>query len=212
MCQLLKRPVILTVRSFELFQIEPGAQCSSVYVQRSAEEVFPLLRIVLGLIGIVHHVFRTDRHAIVRIGLLMLDWIKIVHVAFFILISPCHKSKKGIIFHDPLSDLHGVLHTAIAERIDIITGCGNADHQLVRISLASFLETVVLSWLFICSHFIRNAEIAVEGILTVRIRWHCLNLKRSVRCSIFLPELVLDRMLDSVVLDLEHRSDLLILQ
>ena len=92
----------------------------------------------------------------------MLDRIRVIDIAFFILISSCDKCKKGVVFDDTGSNLSGIFYSSVSEAVGIVAGSCYAYHQLVPVGLHGLLEPVVLSSLFVCCYLVSNGKIAVE--------------------------------------------------
>ena len=113
-------------------------------VERPGKEILSLSRIVLGLQRIVHDVLRPDRHSIVRIRFLVLYRVCVIYIPSIVLIRSGHETEKGIILDDPLRHLYGIFHSVMTKTVDIVPGCGDADHQLICVGLHSLFESVVL--------------------------------------------------------------------
>ena len=136
----------------------------------------------------------------------------VVHVPALILIGAGHEGEKGVIPNQPCRHLHRVLLPTVAEAVDVVAGGRDADHQLVGVRALRFLEAIVLRRLLVGRHLVRDGEVAVERVLAVRVRGHRHDLDLPVRRAVGLPERVPDRVVDAVVVYLEHLVQLVVLQ
>ena len=157
------------VRSPELVDIEVCRHGRREHVQRFRQEVFSLLRIVLGLHRLGHDVVWPDRDAVIRVGLLLLDRVGEIHVTALVDVRRADEDEILIIRHRAAQYLPAVLHALGAEARAVVTG-GRDDHgQLVCVRFASLAQHVVLRRRFVCVHLIGDDVRRVEGVLFVRI-------------------------------------------
>ena len=159
------------------------------------------MRVVLCLERIVHQFLRANSHTIRQIRLFMLLRARIVYVSVLVLIGSRNKREELIIFDSPVYHLDRIFHMPIAETVSVVAGCCYADHQLVPVAFLSILEQSILLRLFISGYFIRDREVTVERVLTVRIGCQRIDVYKAIRSSLFILELILNTVIEAVIQD-----------
>ena len=92
----------------------------------------------------------------------MLDWVREVYIAFFVLVHLCDKGEKAVILHKSLCHLLRIFCASVSKTVDVVTRGGYADHQSVCVGSLRFLEAVVLGRFLVSCHLVRNGKVAVE--------------------------------------------------
>ena len=121
-----------------------------------------MLWVVLRLKGVLHDIPWANGDAVGGIGLLMLNGVGVIDVPLLILIGAGHEHKQGIVLDGSIYDLHGIFQSAVTERIDVVAGGGDADHQLIGVCFHRLFEAVVLAGFLEGMYFVGDGDIAVE--------------------------------------------------
>ena len=80
------------------------------------------------------------------------------------------KNKILLVLHGAVQHLPAVFQPLSQEQLLIIPGGGDSNDQLICISFHGLLKQVILFWLFESVHLIADRNVAVQGILSVRVR------------------------------------------
>ena len=170
--RVLRNPQLLSgspVRPPELVDVEVALHGRHKHVHLLAQKIFSCLRVVLGLQRVVLHVARANRHAVARISLLPLNRVREIHVPVLVLVRAADENEILIIRHGALQHLPAVFQPLGAESLGIVSGGRDADHQLVGVCSRCLLQDGVLLRAFISVHLVRDDDVRIKGILSVRV-------------------------------------------
>ena len=159
----------LVIAPPELIDVKVGFLRCHKQIERLRVKVLSLLRVVLRLHGIVHDVRRSDGDPIARIGLLMLDRIEEIDASVLVCLRPADEDKVCLIADQAVQYLDAVVKALRTESGRVVSGCRDADHQLVCIGLRCLFEDVVLLCPLVSVHLVGDDDVAVERILSVRV-------------------------------------------
>ena len=104
-----------------------------------------------------------------------------IYILAFRFIRLADKHKIIILLDGAGENLLAVFHPVVTERVHIVPGCGDTNHQFVSVGFHGFFDDVVLFRGSVCVKLIGNSYVAVQRIVSLRIRGKGLNIYRAVR-------------------------------
>ena len=131
--------------------------------------------------------------------------IRVINISALVRVRTANEHKILLVLDGSVQDAPAIFKSLSKKAVCIVSGCGNPNHEFVRVRFHGFFEKVVLLRRFERMYFVANRNIAVQRILCVRIRRKCPNKKRAIR------EICLHGMLVVVIYDVYVPAVLLIL-
>ena len=166
-------PVVLLVALAELLDVKPCLDRVRCDVQRLVEKLWPERRVFSGHGRIVDHVLRADGVAPARRGCFQHSRIMQVNVTVFQCRRGAEKTKDAVgrVTRDrPAQNFPAVFEMGEQEASGVRTVRRDHDDELVCVRLRRVLQDLILLRAFVGVRFVRDDDVAVKGVLLVRIR------------------------------------------